>query len=516
LARDGFDLILVDRQVERTQSLADELTRAHGVKTFAITQDLCDPKAASKLRTACSERGCTVDVLVNNAAVVPNQFVHQLPWPEVRDNIQLLLGSVVELCHLFLPSMIERGWGRIINVASMSGLLPGSVRLGTYNASKAFLIPFSEALNTELAGTGVQVTALCPGFMNTGIFASSDLNDVRDSVFQFLWSDPERVADAGVGAVMQSAPVRLSGWSNYVIIAASKVLPRTLLRERSRIFHSSAHHARPHGANGASVLGKSAALITGASAGIGASFAEALARQGYDVVLVARRGELLERRAAELTRSYGVRTHVIVQDLGDTQAVETILAECDRLGWPIDVLVNNAGSPVTELFHRMRWPEIESSLNLLVGSVVEMCHRFVPKMVARGRGKVINVASVAALQPGTYRSSLYTSAKTFVLAYSESMAADLRGTGVTVTALCPGFTRTEWLGKLKLENNPVPEIFWMDSDAVAAAGLRAAERGAPFAIAATPAMRALYALFKMAPRSMVRAALSNKRREIGA
>jgi short-subunit dehydrogenase len=231
-------------------------------------------------------------------------------------------------------------------------------------------------------------------------------------------------------------------------------------------------------------------------------------------VLVARREDVLRSRAAELTHRHNVRTHVIVQDMTDPRAAENIAVECERLGWPIDVLVNNAGYPVTELFHRMSWSEVEASLNILVRTVVELTHRFVPKMIGRGSGKVINVASMAAFEPGSYRSSLYSSSKAFVVGFSESIAAELTGTGVAVTVLCPGFTKTEWSGKNKLANNAVPRFLWLESDVVAEAGFEAARRNVTVAVAGTLALRVIYALFKIAPRRAIGAMLSRKRRSM--
>jgi short-subunit dehydrogenase len=514
LARDGFDLVLVDRDAQRMQDRADDLARRHGVSTHVIAQDLSSPGAARLVRAACDAQGWTVNLLVNNAGFHLNRPLHELPWPAVRDNVQLLLGVVVEMCHQFVGPMIEGGWGRIINVASVSGFMPGGVRLATYNAAKAFLIPFSEAIGFELAGTGVQVTAICPGFMRTDLFVNSGLTDVSDSVPSVLWRAPELVADDALQAVMKGVPVRISGLANRLIVGATRFVPRALLRERTRILHALAHRSgrtgRPQERSDAP--GRRAAVVTGASAGIGASFCELLAREGFNLVLVARRGEVLQRRAGELSNRYGILTHVIVQDLTERQAAETIETECDRLGWPIEVLVNNAGYPVTQLFHKMSGAEVEATLRILVTSVVELTQRLVPKMIQRGSGRVINVASMAAFEPGSYRSSLYSSSKAFVVGFSESIAAELAPAGVTVTALCPGFTRTEWAGKNKLDNKAVPGLLWMESDAVAEVGWEAARRGSPVAIAGSPALRAISTLFQIGPRRLVGHLLSQRRK----
>ena len=238
---------------------------------------------------------------------------------------------------------------------------------------------------------------------------------------------------------MKDVPIRINGLFNHLTVAASKIIPRALLRERTRILHSIAHRSRPNpeALPNVRIDGKSAALVTGASAGIGASFSELLASRGFDVVLVARREASLQRQAQALSNRYGVRTHVIVQDLANSAAAANIAAECENIGWPIELLVNNAGYPVTEAFHRMSWSEVNASLIILVKSVVELTHRFSQQMVERGSGKIINIASIAAFQPGTSRSSIYTASKAFVVGFSESVAADLAGTGVTVSVSAP-------------------------------------------------------------------------------
>jgi short-subunit dehydrogenase len=316
LARDGYDLVLVDRQEQRLQERARDLASRHGIAAHVVVQDLYDLAAVEKIHARTRELGVNVDVLVNNAGFHLDKPFRDLPRPPLRDNMRLLLDVVVEMTHRFVPAMVERGWCRVINVASMSGFMPGGVRLATYTSTKAFLIPFSEGLNLELDGTGVHVTAVCPGFMRTDLFVSSGLEDVRDSVPWFLWLDPDRVADEAVRAASRGKPVHVSGLPNRLILAAAKVTPRALLRERSRILHKSAHekNGAANGRNGHGSADRKAALVTGASAGIVASFAETLAREGYDVVLVARRREILEQKAADLSRRFGVRTHVLVQD----------------------------------------------------------------------------------------------------------------------------------------------------------------------------------------------------------
>ena len=516
LARDGFDLVLVDRQADKVQTLADDLARRHGIKAHVVVQDLTQLDAVEKIHARCQALGVRVDILVNNAGFHLDKLFCDFPWPVLRDNIRLLLDVVVQTTHRFVPAMVESGWGRVINVASMSGFMPGGVRLATYTSTKAFIIPFSEGLNLELEGTGVHVTAVCPGFMRTDLFVSSGLTDVSDAVPGFMWLEPAQVADEAVRASMKGRPVLVSGIPNRLILAAAKVTPRSLLRERTRILHRKAH-----GKNGGAVVNggpkpgaKKAALVTGASAGIGASFAEVLATEGYDVVLVARRKALLDERAADLSRRFGVKAHVIVQDLTRPQAVDAILSDCASLGWPIDVLVNNAGYPVSELFCRMTAQELDAALQILVRAVAQLTHAFLPGMVERRWGRVINVASLAGFEPGSYRSTIYSSSKAFVIAFSESVNAELESTGVCVTALCPGFTKTEWASKANLEPGSVPAALSMESADVARIGFDAARRGVAVSVVGTVPQRLISAAFRLAPRRTIGRLLSNKRRKM--
>ena len=516
LAREGFDLVLVDRQGERLQALADDLGRRHGVKAHVVVQDLIQAGAVENIHARCQALGVRVDILVNNAGFHLDKLFRDLPWSVLRDNMRLLLDVVVETTHRFLPAMVESGWGRIINVASMSGFMPGGVRLATYTSTKAFLIPFSEGLNLELEDAGVHVTAVCPGFMRTDLFVSSGLTDVSDAVPSFMWLQPDRVADEAVRASMKGQPVLVSGLPNRLILAAAKVTPRALLRERTRILHRKAHAD----GNGVSVQGgpkagaRKGALVTGASAGIGASFAKLLAGEGYDVVLVARRKARLDERAVELSARYGVKVHVIARDLAQPGAVDEVLSECKSLGWPIDVVVNSAGYPVNELFVRMTWPEIDTALQVLLRSVAQLTHAVLPSMIERGWGRVINVASLAGFEPGSYRSTLYSSAKAAVISFSESVNAELEATGVTVTALCPGFTNTEWAGKANLPPGSVPAALAMESDDVARIGFEASRRGAAVSMVGTVPQRLISAAFQLGPRRTIGRLLSNKRRKM--
>lgn len=513
LAREGFDLVLVDRQADRLRERAASLSERYAVRAEPIVRDLADAAAVSDIFSQCQTRGIGVDFLVNNAGFHLKTLFHETRWGDIEANVRVLLTVVVEMTHRFLPGMLKRGWGRIVNVSSVSGFMPGGVRLTTYNATKSFLIPFTEGLNLELEGSGVAATVVCPGFMRTDLFVANGLTDVRDAVPGFMWLDPAQVAKEAYRAAMNGTGLRVNGLANRLIVTAAKFVPRKLLRDRTKILHRKAHDAIGAAPIGQRTGGiRRASLVTGATSGIGADFATELAREGMDVILVARRENLLRQRAEELTRRFGVRTHAIVCDLADPEAPTTLRRQCEDLGWAVDILVNNAGYPVNELFRDMRWSEIDAALQLLVRSVLQLTHAFVPGMIARGWGRIVNVASLAGFEPGSYRSTLYSSSKRLLIGFSESVDSELEGTGVRVTALCPGFTKTEWGSKSSVKVT-VPPLLSMESDRVARIGLAAAKRGGPIAVATTPAQRLVTTAFQLAPRRVVGRLLSSQRRK---
>jgi len=516
LARENYDLVLVDRNEKLLKAGAEDIARRHAVSVHVIQQDLTRPEAVANIRAECDRLKVSVDFLINNAGCYLTKLVHELPWPVIEDNIQLLLNVVLEMTHNFLPDMTRQRWGRIINVASVSGFMPGGVGVATYNATKTFLIPFTEALNFELEGTGIHVSAVCPGFMKTNLFVNSGLPDVRDTVPGFMWLDPRQVAEKSIAAVMRNQPVYVAGLINRGIVTVAKFVPRLLLRERTRIFHRSVH-ARLASPDRSALHEKNlkrVALVTGATSGIGASFCKVLAAEGCNIILVARREDLLRRSAEELATQYGIEARVIVQDLTVPQAVEAICAKLEDIGWSVDILVNNAGYPVAKTFASMSWAEVDAALQLYIKSVVRLTHALVPGMTLRKWGRVINVASLAAFEPGSFQSSLYSSSKAFQVAISESIAAELEGTGVTVTAVCPGFTKTEWMSKSNLEISSVPKSLWMESDAVAKIGLQAAMRGRAVCLVGTLPMRIVSLLFQLGPRRLIGSLLSKKRRKM--
>lgn len=222
----------------------------------------------------------------------------------------------------------------------------------------------------------------------------------------------------------------------------------------------------------------SRALITGASAGLGSEFARQLAAAGHGLVLVARRAEPMEQLAAELREKHGVAVDIITADLSLSSAPADIHAEIQRRGFDIDYLINNAGSEGPDLVKVRDWPRQEAYLRLMMTSVAGMCHEFIPGMLDRGFGRVLNVASVAGLLTVANDYS-YGPTKAYLVALSKGLAASFRDRGIHVMALCPGFTHTEFHDSDRLTEMKagMPRWLWYDADVVIREGLAALERG---------------------------------------
>jgi hypothetical protein len=252
------------------------------------------------------------------------------------------------------------------------------------------------------------------------------------------------------------------------------------------------------------------AVVTGASSGIGAEIARQLAGRGHGVTLVARRGDRLAGLAEELAAT-GVRAEVVAADLSDRSARAGLLDRVTATGLVPYVLVNNAGlstvGPVAA-------SDPDAELNVIevdVAAVADLCSRFLPGMVARGSGAVLNVASTAAFQPLPGQAS-YAAAKAFVLSYTRSLGGELRGTGVTATALCPGPVETgfgEVAGLSGDEQASLPRLMWESAEAVATAGVDGMARGRRVVIPGR-ANRVAAALAQATPKTVLVPVLANR------
>lgn len=220
---------------------------------------------------------------------------------------------------------------------------------------------------------------------------------------------------------------------------------------------------------------KSIALVTGASSGIGAELARGLARRGHNVGLVARRRERLEELAAELG---DVRAEVLECDLEDAAARDRLASQVDALGLDVEVLCNNAGFGTYDDFAELDRERELAQVRTNVEAVVDLTGRWLPGMVERGRGAVLNTASTSAFQP-IPGNATYAASKSFVLSFSEALHTEVGGSGVTVTALCPGPVRTEFQDVSDAHDfaSKLPKPLWLDTEKVAESALRALDRG---------------------------------------
>jgi uncharacterized protein len=220
----------------------------------------------------------------------------------------------------------------------------------------------------------------------------------------------------------------------------------------------------------------STCLVTGASSGIGGDIARALAARGHGVTLVARRTDRLEQLAAELRDRNAVRVETVGCDLCDADARARMRTEIEDRGLQVEVLVNNAGFGSGGLFYRLDLERELEMVRLNVEAVVDLCGRYVPELVQRGRGAVLNVASTAAFQP-LPRQATYAASKAFVLTFTDALHEDLAGTGVTATTLCPGPVKTEFWHNLAGGSSGLPDFVMTESAAVAEAGVMGLEKG---------------------------------------
>lgn len=217
------------------------------------------------------------------------------------------------------------------------------------------------------------------------------------------------------------------------------------------------------------------ALVTGASAGLGRAFAERLARDGHDLVVVARREDRLEELAARLRRERRVSVEVLPADLTRKKGVRAVEERITALD-AIELLVNNAGFGTIGRFAELDVDREEDEIRLNVIALVRLTHAALPRFLSRGRGAVLNVSSLAAFQPGPFNAT-YAATKAYVTSFTEALAEELRGTGVRVQALCPGFTRTEFQERAGIDVADLPEIAWMTAEEVVDSSLAALARG---------------------------------------
>ena len=230
-ARDRHDLVLVARSGDKLAQLANEL-QARGVRVKTFSLDLTASPSAKFLYDQLQREGAAVDILVNNAGFGAFGEFAQMPEEQIFGQIQLNIVALTELTRLFLPRMIARGSGRVMNVASTAGFQPGPL-MAVYYATKAYVISFSEAIANEVRDSGVTVTCLCPGATHTG-FAERAGNDKSRLFKQLGAMSAEKVALDGYRAVMEGCTLAISGAQNWLVAQSTRFAPRRLVTAISR------------------------------------------------------------------------------------------------------------------------------------------------------------------------------------------------------------------------------------------------------------------------------------------
>jgi short-subunit dehydrogenase len=233
-AAEGFGLVITARREDRLRAVQTRLQRQHGVRVEVIVADLAQRDAPARLCTEIAARGLAIDALVNNAGYsVPGSYLASA-WDTHAAFLQVMVTAVAELTHRLLPGMIERRYGRIINVASLAGLIPSPAGHTLYGASKAFLIKFSEALAHEVRRDEVYVTAVCPGFTRSEFHDVSGMRASMGSLPNFMWMDAATVARQGYAAVMAGEPIVINGRVNSAIATLVRLLPQRLVAGAGR------------------------------------------------------------------------------------------------------------------------------------------------------------------------------------------------------------------------------------------------------------------------------------------
>ena len=230
-AREGHNLVLVARSADKLRQVASELEKSHGTRSLILAADLSEPGAAAYVLDQTTRAQIAVDILVNNAGFGQYGLFAENDLEECLRQIQLNVTTLTHLTRLYLPGMIERESGRILNVASTAAFQPGPL-MAVYFATKAYVLHFSEALANELAGTGVTVTCLCPGATATEFHKRAKATGMQ--LLRMGTMNAHTVAEDGYRALMDGKPVVISGFKNWLVAQSVRFSPRRLVTAIAR------------------------------------------------------------------------------------------------------------------------------------------------------------------------------------------------------------------------------------------------------------------------------------------
>ncbi len=226
-AADGYNVVLVARSADKLTAFANELQQQHNILATPLAADLNNPQAPQQVFDTLAQRGISIQALVNNAGYgICGQFA-EIPLAESLGQIQLNITALTHLTRLFVPAMVARGEGRILNVASAAAFQPGP-GMAVYYATKAYVLHFSEAMHYELRQTGVTATCLCPGPVLTGFQSRAHMGEAKLMKVLAVLS-PERVATIGYRAMQKGKPVAVAGWMNWLVSNSVRISPRWMV-----------------------------------------------------------------------------------------------------------------------------------------------------------------------------------------------------------------------------------------------------------------------------------------------
>jgi short-subunit dehydrogenase len=233
-AAHGFNLVITARREDRLRAVAERLEQHHGIHVLVVVADHSRPDAAERLCAEIASRGLTIDALVNNAGYgVPGTFIAS-DWQRHQDMLQVMVVGLAELTHRLLPGMVERGYGRIVNVASLAGLVPAPAGHTLYAAAKALVIKFSEALSNEVRRHNIHVTAICPGFTLSEFHDVTGTREQMKNMPAWMWLDALTVARQGYDAVMGDTPIYINGRVYRTIALFVRLFPQGIVKAVGR------------------------------------------------------------------------------------------------------------------------------------------------------------------------------------------------------------------------------------------------------------------------------------------